>query len=387
MATNLNKTMNKIISYSQYLKKSKELKTPEDAAAFAKELLAPFSESKDESVVVDDFVEEATIVAPVAPKYNRMNPYGIVPVTPWHGIVNDDTEAMVIDLYAKGLNITNIVNHLKRAHNINMLPTMATSITDRIFPLVKEWQSRPLSSCYPIMYLDGMHFKVRDSGKIVSKVAYIALGINNYGVKEVVGIWISDSEGAKFWMHVLNDMKNRGVDDILITCVDGLKGFPEAIKAMYPRTDVQVCVVHQIRHTVMFVASKDKEQFCIELRSVYNAPSEEAGKDALHKMMQRWPQYEAFLKSWETRWADIAPFFSYPQAVRKTVYTTNNIENLNRQFRKITKTTPIHSNDEGLVKLLWLAQADLSQTWTKTVRNWPEVMAQLSIMFPDRVHF
>jgi len=379
--------MNKIISYSQYLKKSKELKTPEDAAAFAKELLAPFSESKDESVVVDDFVEEATIVAPVAPKYNRMNPYGIVPVTPWHGIVNDDTEAMVIDLYAKGLNITNIVNHLKRAHNINMLPTMATSITDRIFPLVKEWQSRPLSSCYPIMYLDGMHFKVRDSGKIVSKVAYIALGINNYGVKEVVGIWISDSEGAKFWMHVLNDMKNRGVDDILITCVDGLKGFPEAIKAMYPRTDVQVCVVHQIRHTVMFVASKDKEQFCIELRSVYNAPSEEAGKDALHKMMQRWPQYEAFLKSWETRWADIAPFFSYPQAVRKTVYTTNNIENLNRQFRKITKTTPIHSNDEGLVKLLWLAQADLSQTWTKTVRNWPEVMAQLSIMFPDRVHF
>jgi transposase-like protein len=379
--------MNKIISYSQYLKKSKELKTPEDVATFAKELVAPFGVPKDESLVVDNFVEEGTIIAPVRQKYNRLNPYDIVQVTPWHDIVDDDTEAMVIDLYAKGLNITNIVNHLKRAHGIDMLPTAATSITDRVFPLVKEWQSRPLSSCYPIMYLDGMHFKVRDSGKIVSKVAYIALGINNYGVKEVVGIWVSDAEGAKFWMHVLNDMKNRGVDDILITCVDGLKGFPEAIKAMYPRTDVQVCVVHQIRHTVMFVASKDKEKFCVELRSVYNAPNEETGKDALHGMIQRWPQYEVFLKSWETRWADIAPFFSYPQAVRKTVYTTNNIENLNRQFRKITKTTPIHPNDEGLVKLLWLAQADLSQTWIKSVRNWSEVMAQLSIMFPDRVHF
>ena len=265
-------------------------------------------------------------------------------------------------------------------------PTVS-NITDKVFPLVKEWQSRPLSSCYPVLYLDGMHFKVRESGKIASKVAYIALGINQYGQKEVLGIWISETEGAKFWMHVLNDLKNRGVDDILIACVDGLKGFPEAIKAMYPHTDVQICIVHQIRHTVMFIASKDKDKFCDELKFVYNAPSEEAGKDALKDMMERWPQYMAYLKSWETRWADIAPFFSYPQSVRKTVYTTNTIENLNRQFRKVTKTTMIFPHDDALLKLLWLAQADLSQKWRLSTRNWPEVMAQLSIMFPDRVHF
>jgi transposase-like protein len=237
------------------------------------------------------------------------------------------------------------------------------------------------------LYLDGMHFKVREAGKIASKVAYIALGINQFGQKEVLGIWVSETEGAKFWMHVLNDLKNRGVDDILIACVDGLKGFPEAIKAMYPHTDVQVCVVHQIRHTVMFIASKDKDQFCIELKSVYNAPSEEAGLDALKVMMERWPQYQAYLKSWEARWSDIAPFFSYPQAVRKTVYTTNAVENLNRQFRKVTKTTQIFPHDDSLLKLLWLAQADITQKWVLGTRNWSEVMAQLSIMFPDRVHF
>jgi len=387
--------MNKVLTYSQYLKRSKELKTPEDIAAFAQELITPLMGGvvKTEPIAMQEetadepAVSEEVAVAPVRVKYSRKNPYALEQVSPWHDVAGNDTEAMVIDLYAKGLTTRDIVNHLKRSHGIDLSQPSISTITDKVFPLVKEWQSRTLSSCYPILYLDGMHFKVREAGKIASKVAYIALGISQYGQKEVLGIWVSETEGAKFWMHVLNDLKNRGVDDILIACVDGLKGFPEAIKAMYPHTDVQVCVVHQIRHTVMFIASKDKEQFCSELKSIYNAPSEEAGLDALKEMMDRWPQYQAYLKSWETRWADIAPFFSYPQAVRKTVYTTNAIENLNRQFRKVTKTTQIFPHDDALLKLLWLAQADITQNWVLGTRNWPEVMAQLSIMFPDRVHF
>lgn len=387
--------MNKVLTYSQYLKRSKELKTPEDIAAFAQELIAPLmgNVSPSESVPVQEETADVAAapqevaVTPVRAKYSRKNPYVIEQVSPWHDVAGNDTEAMVIDLYAKGLTTRDIVNHLKRSHNIELSQPTISNITDKVFPLVKEWQSRALSSCYPILYLDGMHFKVREAGKIASKVAYIALGINQFGQKEVLGIWVSETEGAKFWMHVLNDLKNRGVDDILIACVDGLKGFPEAIKAMYPHTDVQVCIVHQIRHTVMFIASKDKEQFCAELKSIYNAPNEEAGLDALKEMMDRWPQYQAYLKSWETRWADIAPFFSYPQSVRKTVYTTNAIENLNRQFRKVTKTTQIFPHDDALLKLLWLAQADITQSWVLGTRNWSEVMAQLSIMFPDRVHF
>jgi transposase-like protein len=379
--------MKKVVSYEEYQKKMKELKTSEDVVAFAQELMAPLLATIGGGVTIEATGEEVPLQPKPAKKYNRLNPYGIEPVSPWYDVVGNDTEAMVIDLYAKGLTTRDIVNHLKRSHGIEMSQPNVSTITDKVFPLVKEWQSRPLSSCYPIVYLDGMHFKVRDSGKIASKVAYIALGINQYGHKEVLGIWISDTEGAKFWMHVLNDLKNRGVDDILITCVDGLKGFPEAIKAMYPHTDVQVCIVHQIRHTVMFVASKDKDKFCDELKSVYMALSEDAGMEALKVMQERWPLYKAYLKSWETRWADLAPFFSYPYAVRRMVYTTNAIENLNRQFRKVTKTTTIFPHDDSLMKLLWLAQADFTQTWYLTARNWGEALAQMSIMFPDRVQF
>jgi putative transposase len=257
-----------------------------------------------------------------------------------------------------------------------------------VFPMVKEWISRPLSACYPILYLDGMRFKVRDAGKIASKVAYIALGVNLQGYKEVLGIWISESEGAKFWMHVLNEIKNRGVDDIIIVCVDGLKGFPDAIQAIYPKAEIQTCIVHQIRHTMMFVPFKDRKRFCEDLKVIYTAPSEDAGLQALKSVEERWPQYRSYLASWEGRWADLAPFFQYPEAIRRMIYTTNAIENLNRQFRKVTKTTIVFPHDDALLKLLWLAQADISQRWTlMTLRGWGEIMAQLAILFPDRVQF
>lgn len=380
--------MNKVISHSEYQERIKNIRTPEDAAAFAQELLAPVLANMGK---VEEPVEEEVTSTRPRTKYQHS------PITkalkkstalnPWYDVVGNDTEAMVVSLYAKGMTTRDIVNYLKSMHGVEMSQPSVSAITDKVFPLVKEWQARPLSSCYPVVYLDGLHFKVREAGKISSKVAYIALGVNQYGQKEVLGIWISQSEGAKFWMAVLNDIKNRGVEDILIACVDGLKGFPDAIKAIYPRTDVQVCIVHQIRHTIKFVPHKDRDKFCDDLKSVYGAPSEEAGMDALKEMMEKWPQYRSYLKSWETRWHDIAPFFGYPQPIRKMIYTTNTIENLNRQFRKVTKTTTVFPHDDALLKLLWLAQADISSTWTFVLRNWGEIMAQLTILFPDRVEF
>ena len=310
-----------------------------------------------------------------------------VMTNPWHDLVGNENDAMVIDLYSKGLTTRDIANYMRNNHGVEMSQPSVSAITDKVFPLVKEWQARPLSPCYPIIYLDGMHFKVREAGKIASKCAYVALGVTPFGQKEILGIWISETEGAKFWLSVLSDIKNRGVDDVLIVCVDGLKGFPDAIKTIYPKAEVQSCIVHQIRHTVMFIPHKDKEQFCIDLKMVYTAHNEEAGREALHEVMNRWPQYRSYLKSWEDRWADLAPFFSYPEPVRKTIYTTNTIENLNRQFRKVTKTTVVFPHDDALLKLLWLAQTDLSNKWTMPVRNWGEAMAQLTILFPDRVQF
>ncbi len=382
----------KTISYANYRERMKSIATPEEAAAFAQELLAPIvaglpQGASEAGGVVNKEEKPARPIKGHRPTAidmaNRQHPAS----TPWYEVAANDKEAMVISLYAKGLTTRDISTYMKAHHGVEISQPGVSTITDKVFPLVKEWQTRPLSSCYPVMYLDGLHFKVRDGGKIASKVAYIALGINQYGMKEVIGIWVSESESAKFWLGILNDLKTRGVDDILMVCVDGLKGFPEAIKTIYPQADVQVCVVHMIRHTVMFIPHKDRDAFCADLQRVYIAPTEESGREALLQVSERWPQYKAYLKNWENRWEDIAPFFSYPYAIRKMIYTTNAIENLNRQFRKVTKTTTVFPHDESLMKLLWLAQADLTHGKTNTIRNWSEIMAQLSIVFPDRVQF
>ncbi len=387
--------MKNALTYAEYQNKLKEIRTPEEAAAFAQELLAPMlsglarrGRTVRETVQEDESESEpvpkpVSRVRHVVPKAERP---GSMP-SPWYDVVANDTEAMVVSLYAKGLTTRDIVSHLKRACDVEMSQPNVSAITDKVYPLVKEWQSRPLASCYPILYLDGLHFKVRETGKIISKIAYIALGISQYGSKEVLGIWTSDSEGAKFWMGVLTDLKNRGVDDAFIACVDGLKGFPEAIKTVFPHTEVQVCIAHQIRHTMKFVPFRDRKAFCDSLKDIYTAPNEEAGMDALKEVMDRWPQYRSYLKSWENRWGDLAPFFGYPEPIRKMIYTTNAIENLNRQFRKVTKTTTVFPHNDALLKLLWLAQADITQSWTLPARHWNEAMAQMSILFPDRVQF
>jgi transposase-like protein len=372
-----------------FQKKIRNINSPEEVLALAKELAELSDPSEEDNDTV--FVETRSI----EPKETSLVPLNSLPRvqeeansrSPWYDIVSNETEAMVIDLYAKGLTTRDISNFLKRNHKMDISQPAISGITDKVFPLVKEWQARPLSSCYPIIYLDGMHFKVRDAGKISSKVAYVALGINTYGYKEILGLWISETEGAKFWMHVLNELKNRGVDDILIACVDGLKGFPDAIKAIFPRTDVQICVVHQIRHTLMFIPHKDRKSFAESLKNVYMAATEDAGLEALKEMKKQWPKYESYLKNWENRWSDISPFFSYPEVVKRIMYTTNTIENLNRQFRKVTKTTQVFPHDDALLKLLWLAQADLAERWEMTSRNWGEIMGQLTILFPDRIVF
>jgi putative transposase len=382
----------KTLTYEEYQEKIKNIGSPEEAAAFAQELLAPMlaglakteAAEKDENrneIEDDQDMPMAPVI--VKPKKTKKT----LDLSPWYDAVGNDTEAMVVGLYAKGMTTRDISNYMRNAHGVELSQPGISAITDKVLPLAKDWLVRPLSSCYPIVYLDGLHFKVREAGKIASKFAYIALGISQYGQKEVLGIWLSEHEGAKFWMGVLNDLKNRGVDDILIICVDGLRGFPEAIKAIYPQAEVQVCVTHQIRHTVKFLPHKDRKAFCDDLKSVYTAPNEQAGLEALKQVQEKWPQYRSYLKSWESRWSDLAPFFSYPQPIRRMIYTTNAIENLNRQFRKVTKTTTVFPHEDSLVKLLWLAQADITQAWTMAVRNWGEVMAQLNILFPDRVRF
>lgn len=378
------------LSYAKYRTKLKNLRTPEDIAAFAQELIAPAIARLKPSASAEE-LPETSLEETEEELPERRQPFRFVrskvDVAPWCDVVENETESIVVELYAKGMTTRDIVSYLRSAHGIELNQSAVSTITDKVYPLVKEWQSRPLSSCYAVLYLDGLYFKVREAGKISSKVAYIALGINQYGQKEVLGVWIGTSEGAKFWMHVLNDIKNRGAEDVLIACVDGLKGFPEAVKAIYPAAEVQVCIVHQIRNTMKFVPHKDKKKFCEDLKPVYAAPTEEAGGIALKEMEERWPQYRSYLKSWETKWADLTPYFAYPEPIRRMIYTTNAIENLNRQFRKATKTTSVFPHDDALLKLLWLAQADISRTWTLPVRRWGEVMAQLAILFPDRVQF
>lgn len=222
-----------------------------------------------------------------------------------YGVIDNEIDEKVIALYAKGLTTRDIANYLKENHSVELSQGMISTITDKVYPLIKEWQARPLSSVYTFVYLDGLHFKVRDAGKIANKCAYIALGVDTAGRKEVLGIWIADTEGAKFWMGILNELKNRGVADILIACIDGLRGFPEAIKAIFPDAVIQHCIVHQVRHTIKFASHKDLDPFCIDLKTVYTAPSEEAGREALEKVKARWQKYAPFLK-WKCSATNIA---------------------------------------------------------------------------------
>lgn len=295
-------------------------------------------------------------------------------------------EEQILALYAKGVTVRDIQAHLNQLYGIEVSPTLISNITNRIMPLIREWQARPLQRTYAVVFLDAIHYKVKQEGHIVNKAVYMVIGIDFDGCKDVLGMWIGEHETSKFWLTVLNELKNRGVEDILICCVDNLTGFSEAIKACYPDTEIQKCVVHQIRNSIRYVSYKDTKKLLADLKPVYTAPTEEAALSALDDFEKIWGvKYPLVVQSWRRNWGEIATFFKYPPEIRKLIYTTNMIESYHRQLRKVTKGKAVFPNDESLLKMLYLVTQDVLLRWTGRIHNWGQILLQLSVYFPDRV--
>lgn len=296
-------------------------------------------------------------------------------------------EDQIIALYAKGFSTRDIQDHLRQLYGIEASPTLISNITDKIMPMIKEWQNRPLHSIYAIVFMDAIHFNVKQDGMITKKAAYMTIGIDLEGRKDVLGIWIGENEAAKFWLSVLNELKNRGVQDILIVAVDNLTGFSEAVAACYPEAEIQKCIVHQIRNSIRCVSYKDVKKITSDLRPIYTASSEAAASEALNQFEAAWGEkYPLIVRSWRQNWAEIATFFKYPPEIRKLIYTTNIIESYHRQLRKVTKGKSIFPSDEALLKMLYLATQDVLRKWTGRIPNWGQILLQLSIFFPDKVN-
>jgi len=295
----------------------------------------------------------------------------------------------IISMYSFGMSDKQIREHLEKVYNINVSPDLISRVTDEVIDEVREWQNRLLDKSYAIVYLDALRVKSRQDGKSLNKSVYVALGVNFEGQKEVLGLWISENEGAKFWMGVLTQLRNRGVDDILIACMDGLTGFPDALRAIYPQTRIQLCIVHMIRNSTKFVSYKDLRKLCADLKAIYSANTEEAGLEALEEFGKKWNEkYPMIYQSWQRHWADLSEFFKYPSEIRKAIYTTNAIESLNFSLRKIIKNKLIFVNDDAIMKILFLAIRNASEKWTMPVKNWGQALNQLAIEFgKERVPF
>jgi len=294
-------------------------------------------------------------------------------------------EDKVLGMYAKGMSTRDIAAHLEELYGMEASPTLISKITEKIMPIAQEWQSRPLESIYPIIFLDAIHYKVRSEGKIINKAAYIIIGVTISGIKDVLGIWVGENESAKYWLSVLTDLKNRGVKDIFIAAIDGLTGFREAIRAIYPNTEIQRCIIHQIRNSTKYIPYKHRKEFCRDLKLVYTASTEDMALMALDDLKAKWSHlYSIAISSWENNWEDLSTFFKYPEEIRRIIYTTNSMESYNRQLRKVTKSKSIFPSDESLLKMLYLATQDITKKWTQNMRNWALVLAQLSIHFEER---
>lgn len=301
--------------------------------------------------------------------------------TRWSGF--DDK---ILSLYARGMTVREIQGHLEEMYGTEVSPTLISSVTDAVAEEVKTWQSRPLDALYPIVYLDCIHVKVRDAGTVRAKAAYLALGINMAGEKELLGIWIAQTEGAKFWLQVITELKNRGVADIFIACVDGLKGFPEAIETLYPKTAVQLCIVHMVRYSLNYVSWKLRKEIAADLRTIYAAATVEEAEQRLDEFEAKWgAAYPPIVQSWRRNWARIIPFFDYPPEIRKVIYTTNAIESVNMSLRKITKNRGSFPTDEALLKLFYLALNNISKKWTMPIRDWKAALNRFTIQFEDRM--
>jgi putative transposase len=295
-------------------------------------------------------------------------------------------EDQVIALYARGVSTRDIQAHLHQIYGVDISPTLVSNLTDRLLPRVQEWQNRPLQSMYSIVFLDAIHYKVRQDGHVQSKAAYMVVGIDLDGQKDVLGMWIGENESAKFWLSVLTDLKSRGVQDILVVCTDNLRGFTEAIASCYPKADVQKCIVHQIRNTLKYVSYKDYKAVTASLKPVYQAPTEEAALLELDRFEQEWgKKYPLSVRTWRENWTELATFYRYPVEMRRVMYTTNIIEGYHRQLRKATKGKSIFPNDEALTKMLYLATMEVTRKWTMRVANWGQILGQLAIYFEDRL--
>jgi putative transposase len=298
----------------------------------------------------------------------------------------DGMEEKILSLYSCGMSQRDIAEQIKSLYDVEISPELVSKISEKIMPEVAAWQNRPLETVYPFVFMDAIHYKVKEDHQIVTKAAYVVLGITLDGNKDILGIWIGEHESSKFWLSVLNDLKSRGVLDVYLFCVDGLKGFQEAISAVYPKAQIQRCIIHQIRYSTRYVGYKDIKPLMADLKLVYKAITEEEALENLVTFKEKWGKaYPSCVKTWEDNWDILSTFFAYPPEIRKIIYTTNIIEGLNRQFRQVTKNKPSFTNDDSLKKLLYLASKKIVERWTQRCRNWDVVLNQLNIMFQDRM--
>lgn len=300
--------------------------------------------------------------------------------------ISQDMESKIISMYAKGMSVSDIENHIRDIYGLEISDTTVSRITDKVLPAAKEWQQRPLESIYAVVFLDAIHYRVRSEGQIVKKAVYIAIGIDLDGKKDVLGMWVGENESAKFWASVLNNMRNRGVEDILIACTDNLTGFSQAIEAVFPKTDIQNCIIHQLRNSSKYVSYKDIKALMADLKKVYTAVDEEAALNALDEFAAVWDsKYPRISKSWYDNWANLSTYFKFPQELRKLIYTTNTIEGFNRQLKKVTKSKSVFPTDDSLFKMLYLAMTDITKKWTGRRQDWSRIYAQLVIYYADRI--
>jgi putative transposase len=292
----------------------------------------------------------------------------------------------ILSLYARGMTVREIQSHLQEMYGAEVSPTLISSVTDAVMDDAKAWQARPLDALYPIVYLDCIHVKTRDAGAVRAKAVYLALGVSMEGEKEILGLWIAQTEGAKFWLQVVTELKNRGVQDIFIACVDGLKGFPEAIEAVYPKTAVQLCLVHMVRHSLNYVSWKLRKEVAAGLKAVYASSTVDEAQMRLQEFDDKWgADYPTIVRSWRSNWARITPFFDYPPEIRRIIYTTNAIESVNMSLRKITKNRGAFPSDDALLKLFYLALANISKKWTMPLRDWKAALTRFTIQFEERM--
>lgn len=298
----------------------------------------------------------------------------------------DGFDEKIISMYARGMTCREIRSHLQEIYSVEVSPDLISTVTDAVIDEVRAWQSRPLDAVYPILYLDALQVKVKDQGRVSNKAIYLAVGVNMQGLKEVLGMWASENEGAKFWLSVITELKNRGVRDIFLACVDGLKGFPEAIETIYPKTQVQLCLVHLMRFSLAYVSFKDRKSVAADLKLIYRAASAEEAEQHLSAFAEKWDgRYPSISKSWRANWARVIPMFGFPDDIRRAVYTTNAIESLNMSLRKVIKTRASFPNDEAAFKLLYLALRNIAKKWTMPIPHWSRAMQAFSIIYEGRV--